>query len=239
MVKIYHDEAVEPLTKYNRFIIQNKKGYRFAIDAVLLANFVRIDKKSDLLEIGTGTGIIPLLIVDNDNINKIKALEIQDGVADMAKRSVAYNNLENKIEIVNIDVNHMNNTDKYDVIISNPPYMKKNDGKISENMIKAISRHEIKLDLDNLLINSYRLLKSGGSLNLIYRSNRYIELINLATRYKFFPKRIRHIYPKPNSVSNLFMIELIKDKKNETQLLEPLYIFNNENHYTEEVVGYY
>lgn len=238
-MSVLEDETLDDLTKFNRKIIQKKDGFRFAIDAVLLANFLNIKKKSIMIDIGTGTGIMPLLLVDNPKIEKIYGIEIQEEIAKMAKRTVNINDLGEKIEIVKEDFNNINFNFKVDIIVTNPPYIKKENGKISTNSIKAISRHELKLNLEQLVLKSKKTLKSGGSFNIIYRTNRFQELASMLHENKFYIKRLRFIHSKPSKNSNLFMIEAIKDRVSELEILPALYLFNEEGNYTEEVLEYY
>lgn len=236
---IKEDEILEKLDKVSMEIIQKKEGFRFGVDAIILSNFVELANKSNVLEIGTGTGIISLLLSNSYPNAKISAVEIQENMADMAGRSVFYNKLENNITVINKDIKELESSSSFDYIVSNPPYMPIKQGKISSNKIKAISRHEIKLNLKDLLIEGKRLLKVGGSLSIIYRTNRFYELLNLLETYSFSPKRLRFIYSKEGSESILFMIELVKAKKTPLSILEPLYIFDSKGNYTKELQSYY
>ncbi|TDT71916.1 tRNA1(Val) A37 N6-methylase TrmN6 [Hypnocyclicus thermotrophus] len=237
---IENDETLDTLQKVNKKIIQKKKGFRFGVDAVLLANNIKIDKPSKILDIGTGTAIIPLLISNNKNIEYIDAIEIQDEIANMAKRSIEYNSLENLINIYNIDIKEFKKNKKYDIIITNPPYMKCETSNISSNIIKAISRHEIKLTLDNLLQSVREHLTLNGSFYLIYRTNRFYEVITKLENYKLYPKEIRFVYTKQNNKnSDLFILKSIKGKKGDFKVLEPLYIFDKKGEYSTEVKTYY
>lgn len=237
---ILEDETLDELNKINRKIIQKKKGFRFAIDAVLISHFLNITKECRVLDIGTGSAIIPLLLSENEKIMQIDAVEIQDEIADMALRSVKYNNLENMIRIHNTDIKEYFSNEKYDYIVTNPPYMKKENGNVSENEIKAISRHELKINLEELLNKGESLLKNGGSFNIIYRTERVSELLKTIENYKLYPKRLRFVYSKPGiGKSNLFMLEALKGKKSSLEILEPLYLFSKTGEYTEEVKKYY
>lgn len=217
------DENLEPLD-HGMVILQKKNGFRFGEDAVMVAEFFSPDKSGNILDIGTGTGIISLILSRNPKINKITSVEIQEEMANMAKRSIEKNNLTSKIEVINIDIKKLNRGNTYDYIISNPPYMKNSNGKVNNNSIKAISRHEITLKLEELIVQSKRLLKPGGSITLIYRSERMIELLNKLSEFGFYPKRIQNIFSKNTKISKIFMIEAIKGKNKGFEFLEPLYI---------------
>lgn len=217
------DENLEPLD-HGMVILQKKDGFRFGEDAVMVAEFFSPTKNGNLLDIGTGTGIISLILSRNSKINKVTSVEIQEEMASMAKRSVEKNNLIEKIEVLNIDIKFLNRGNTYDYIVSNPPYMKSSNGKVNPSSMKAISRHEITLNLEELIIQSRRLLKPGGSLTLIYRSERMVELLNNLSEFGFYPKRIQNIFSETTKVSKLFMIEAIKGKNKGFEFLEPLYI---------------
>ena len=191
------------------------------------------------MDIGTGSGIIPLLLSENENILKIFGVEIITENAILAKRSIEYNNLDNKIEIINKDIKELSVDSKIDMIVTNPPYIKSDNGKRSENSVKAISKHEVKLTLEELVINSRRILKSGGSFNIVCRTDRFQEIVNLLSENNFFAKRIRMVHVKPGKNSILFMIEAVKDKKYTPEILEPIYLYDENGSYTEEILKYY
>lgn len=240
MIEILQDETLDDLNKVNKKIIQKKNGFRFSIDAVLIANFIDIRHKgTTVMDIGTGSGIIPLLLSENENILKIFGVEIITENAILAKRSIEYNNLDNKIEIINKDIKELSVDSKIDMIVTNPPYIKSDNGKKSENSVKAISKHEVKLTLEELVINSRRILKSGGSFNIVCRTDRFQEIVNLLSENNFFAKRIRMVHVKPGKNSILFMIEAVKDKKYTPEILEPIYLYDENGSYTEEILKYY
>jgi len=217
------DENLEPLD-YGMVILQKKDGFRFGEDALRVAEFFSPTKSGNLLDIGTGTGIISLMISRNPKINHITAVEIQEEMAEMAKRTVKKNSLEEKIEVLNMDIKKLNRGNTYDYIISNPPYMKNQGGKVNPNCIKAISRHEVTLNLEELIKESKRLLKPGGTLTLIYRSERMAELLSILSNEGFFVKRMQNIFSKTNKISKLFMIEAVKGKNKGFEFLEPIYV---------------
>lgn len=217
------DENLEPLD-HGMVILQKKDGFRFGEDAVMVADFFTPAKNGKLLDIGTGTGIISLILSRNPKIENITSVEIQEEMAGMAKRSVEKNELTEKIEVLNIDIKKLNRGNTYDYIVSNPPYMKSSNGKVNPHSMKAISRHEITLNLKELIDESRRLLKPGGTLTLIYRSERMVELLNNLSQSGFYPKRIQNIFSETTKVSKLFMIEAVKGKNKGFEFLEPLYI---------------
>ena len=235
---IIEDETLEDLPSVNCKIIQKKKGFRFTVDSILLVNFLKLKKNTNLLDIGTGTGIMPLLLCRKEEINLITAVEIETEIAKMFEKTIEINSLESKIKLINTDIKNYKE-EPFDMIISNPPYMKLNEGYVSPHDYRAGARHEINLDLKELLINGKRLLKNGGSFNLVYRTNRFMEVLDEAKILNLNVKRIRFIYSKLNQSSDLFMIEMIKGFKCACVVEEPLYIYNEHGEYTEELKKYY
>lgn len=238
-IKLKENESLEPLDKIGMKIIQRKDGFRFGIDSVLLPYFVDFTSAESVVEIGTGSGIIAMQTIYRYPNIRIKAVEIQEEIADMAKRNIEYNNLSAKVDVIEGNIKEFYPDKKVDAVITNPPYMKINEGKVSENRLKAISRHELELDLEELLQESQRLLKIGGTLNLIYRTNRFYEFIALLDKYKFSPRRIRFIYSKKGTDSILFMAEVVKGKNMNGSIMSPIYIYNEDGSYSDEVKSCY
>lgn len=232
------DETLEDLPSVNCKIIQKKKGFRFTVDSILLVNFLKLKKNTNLLDIGTGTGIMPLLLCRKEEINLITAVEIETEIAKMFEKTIEINSLKSKIKLINTDIKNYKE-EPFDMIISNPPYMKLNEGYVSPHDYRAGARHEVNIDLKELLINGKRLLKNGGSFNLVYRTNRFMEVLDEAKMLNLNAKRVRFIYSKPNQSSDLFMIEMIKGFKCACVVEEPLYIYNEHGEYTEELKKYY
>ena len=235
---IIEDETLEDLPSVNCKIIQKKKGFRFTVDSILLVNFLKLKKNTNLLDIGTGTGIMPLLLCRKEEINLITAVEIETEIAKMFEKTIEINSLKSKIKLINTDIKNYKE-EPFDMIISNPPYMKLNEGYVSPHDYRAGARHEVNLDLKELLINGKRLLKNGGSFNLVYRTNRFMEVLDEARMLNLNAKRVRFIYSKPNQNSDLFMIEMIKEFKCACVVEEPLYIYNEHGEYTEKLKKYY
>lgn len=221
-------------------IVQNKKYFNFSLDSVLLPSFVENVKTSKMiLDLCTGNGPIPL-ILSTKTKSKIYGVELQKEIFDLADESIKINNLEKRINLINEDAKKIINyfeTDTFDVITCNPPYFKKNDESIlNENEIKSIARHEIKIKLEDIIIISKKLLKNGGSLNIIHRTDRLIEIIELMKKNNIEPKRIRFVYPKINKESNLVLIDGRKNGGSGLKILPPLYVHNADGSYTQEVL---
>lgn len=221
-------------------IVQNKDYFNFSLDSVLLPNFVEITKKtSKILDMCTGNTPIPL-ILSTKTTAKIYAIELQKEVYSLAEETIKINKLENQIKLINDNIKNLKkffNTETFDIITCNPPYFKKKDGSIiNENKVKSIARHEIEMELEDVMIISKALLKNEGSLVLVHRTERLIEIIELMKKHNIEPKRMRLIYPKVNTESNLVLIDGRKNGKDGLKILPPLYIHNEDNSYTKEVL---
>lgn len=236
------DERIDDLQCKGLKIIQSTKGFCFGMDAVLLSNFCDIKPRSTVVDLGTGTGIIPLLIWAKNDIKKIYGLEIQDEVAEMAKRSVKLNGLEDIIHILNIDLKEsldVLGVNKFDVVTSNPPYMPKGQGLINPRDKKAISRHEICATLEDVIRISSRLLKHNGRFFMVHRPHRIVDIICLLRKYKLEPKAIRFVHPKVGQKPNLVLIKSVKAAKPELLFHDPLYVYNEDGTYTNEIYKIY
>lgn len=232
------NERIDDLQLKGLKIIQNTNGFCFGIDAVLLANFCEIKKGATVCDLGTGTGIIPLIIWGKNNVKKIHAVEIQEEVASMAKRSVLLNNLQDEIEINNIDLKKAPETlgiDRFDVVTSNPPYMHQGGGIINPEDKKAISRHEILCNLEDVIISAKKLLKDYGKFYMIHRPHRIVDILWLLRKHKLEPKEIRFVHSKANKKPNMVLIKSVKNAKPELKFLDPLIVYNDDNTYTKEI----
>lgn len=221
-------------------IVQDKDYFNFSLDSVLLPNFVEITKKTrNILDMCTGNIPIPLILSTKTNA-KIYAVELQKEVYDLAKQTLTINNLKNKIELINDNIKNLKNkfnTETFDIITCNPPYFKKKDDSIiNENRVKSIARHEIEMKLEDIMIISKALLKNEGSLVMVHRTERLIEIISLMKKHNIEPKRIRFVYPKINVESNLVLVDGRKNGKEGLKILPPLYVHNEDNSYTNEVL---
>ncbi len=221
-------------------IVQDKDYFNFSLDSVLLPNFVEIPKKTNkILDMCTGNAPIPLILSTKTNA-KIYAVELQKEVFALAKETIKINNLDNQIELINDNIKNLKkifNTETFDIITCNPPYFKKQDDSIiNDNKVKSIARHEIEMELEDVMIISKALLKNEGSLVLVHRTERLIEIIELMKKHNIEPKRMRLIYPKVNTESNLVLIDGRKNGKGGLKILPPLYIHNDDNSYTSEVL---
>ena len=237
------DERIDDLEYKGLKIIQNEKGFCFGIDSVLLADYAKNIKKDAIaVDIGTGTGIISLLLCKKTNLKKIYGIEIQKEVADMAKRSVSLNELQNKIEILNINVKNVCNIlekNIFDVVITNPPYKKNNTGLKSIDKRQLISRHEVECTLDDIVQNAGKLLKSLGEFYMIHRAERIVDIMCTLRKYKLEPKNIRFVHSKINEPPTLILIKYKKNAKEFLKIDKPLIIYKENGEYTDEILNIY
>jgi tRNA1Val (adenine37-N6)-methyltransferase len=199
-------------------------------------------RNSTVVDLGTGTGIIPLLLWGKKEPKKIIGIEIQKEVADMAERSVRLNNLENSIEILNIDMNNANQvilSNSIDVVVVNPPYVENNGGIINPESKKAISRHEISCSLEDVVRVASKLLRHGGSFFMVHRPHRLVDIFYQMRIFKVEPKKIRFIHPRAGQQPNMVLIKGVKAGNSELKILEPLYVYGEEGQYTEEILKIY
>ena len=238
-----NNERIDDLEINNLKIIQRTDGFCFGIDSVLLSDFAKgIKKNSQVLDLGTGTGILGLLLCAKTNLKKITGIEVQSEIAEMANRTIKLNNLENRFEILNVNIKDLDkilNIDYYDSIVTNPPYKKLNSGKINKNEIKLISRHEIKAKLSDFIKISFKLLKDRGTLYMVHRAERLADIIYEMRLYKMEPKRIRFVYSNKTSNSKLVLIESVKNGQPFLQIEKPLYVYEKNGMYTDEILKIY
>lgn len=239
---VYEHERVDDLYRNGYHIIQDPDRFCFGIDAVLLSSFAKAKRGDRVLDIGTGTGVIPILMEAKTEAAHFTALEIQEESADMAARSVKMNRLEEKIEIVPGDIKDASNrfgASSFDIITTNPPYMIGNHGKQADNMAKAIARHEVLCDLDDILREGSRLLKPGGHFFMVHRPFRLAEIISKMVEYKIEPKRMRLVHPFVDKEPNMVLLEGIKGAKSRITVEKPLIVYEKPGVYTREVYEIY
>ena len=226
-----NNEKIEDLQDKGLKIIQASDTYRFSVDSILLLDFIRLKNYEKIIDLGTGSGIIPLLLFGKKKGLSICGIEIQEDLADMARRSVELNKLQNSITIVQEDFRNLKNIFKnqqFDVVVSNPPYISIGRGKINPSSSRAIARHEIKGDLEDIISVSNYLLKNKGRIYLIYRSAKLIKLVITLKKYGIEPKVIKFIHPRPGENANLVLLEGIKSGKEELKIEDPIFIYSNK-----------
>lgn len=232
-----HTDIV-PGTDYK--IIQNKKSFSYGTDAIFLSSFAK--PKGLVMDIGTGTAIIPLRMVVSENIEMIYGVEIQEEVADLAKKSVELNKLNDKIKILHMDLKNLPNKfekSTFDVITSNPPYMKKGGALVNPDENFAISRHEIACNFEDIIKVTSYLLKQLGKFYLVHRPDRLVDIIYTMRQYNIEPKHIRFVQPKVSKKPNLILIEGVKCGKPDLKFFDPLIVYNEDGSYTDEIYEIY
>ena len=230
-VQLKETERIDDLQLKGLKLIQDTNGFCFGIDAVLLANFAKVKKGAKVVDLGTGTGIVPILIAGKS----------QAEVYEMATRSVKLNDLEERVEIVNADIKEIDKVlevNGYHVVTSNPPYMHM-DGIKNPNDKKAISRHEVKCNLEDVIRAASRLTMPRGKFFMIHRPIRLVDILTLGRKYNMEPKQIQFIHPRAGKAPNLVLVEFMKDGKPELKILDPLYVYGEDGNYTEELKAIY
>ncbi len=239
---ILENERLDELHRKGYKIIQDPNRFCFGMDAVLLSAFANIRKKERVLDIGTGTGIIPILMEARYGGDNYVGIEIQEDVADMASRSIKYNNLEDKISIDNADVKDalkLYGSGFFDVITTNPPYMTVDKGLINPSDTKALSRHELSVKLEDIVSISSKLLKNKGRFYMIHRPARLVEIMNVMRKYNLEIKRIRMVHPYIDKEANMVLIEAMHDGKPFLKVENPLIVYEKSGEYTKEVMDIY
>lgn len=242
-INLKENERIDDLEFKNLKIIQNKDGFCFGMDSVLLSDFAKeIKKNSRIADLGTGTGILPILLSGKTEYTKIVGIEIQKEVAEMANRSILLNNLENRIQIICEDIKNLKakyDQGTFDAIVTNPPYKKIGTGKINKKDKKIISRHEITANLEDFISISNYLLKDQGSIYMVHRPERIADIFVLLRKYKLEPKVLRLVYPNLEKSPNLILIKAVKNAKPFLKVEKPLIVYASEGNYTEEILKIY
>ncbi len=242
-MKLKNNERIDDLEFDNLKIIQNIEGFRFGIDSVLLANFAKkIKRNSIVVDIGSGTGIISIILSKKANIKKIYGVEIQKEFADMSKRSIELNKLEDTIEIINDDIKNINTYIKnntIDAIVTNPPYKKVKTGVVNENEKLLIARHEVKCNIKDIAEISTKLLKDKGEIYLVHKPERLVDIITSFRKNKLEVKEIRFIQSTIESKPNLVLVKAVKNGGEFLIVDKPLIIYKEKNVYSDEILEIY
>ncbi len=235
-------ETINDLLEINDLkIYQNDDWFKFSLESVLLPNFVTLNLRcKNIIDLCTGNAPIPLILSTKTKA-KIVGVEIQKDVYDLAKKSVEINKLDNKIKLINDNLNNLKNYyegDTFDIVTVNPPYFPNIDKSMkNQDMHKTIARHEIYTNLDEIVKISAYLLKNGGYLDMVHQTNRFFDVVDMLKKHNFAINKVQLIYPKENKESNLFMIEAIKDGKCGVKFLKPLYVHNEDGSYKKEILN--
>ena len=242
MVELKEGERLDDLQRNGYQIIQSPEKFCFGMDAVLLSGFATAPEGARVLDLGTGTGIIPILMAAKTDAKELIGLEIQEESADMAQRSVVLNDLQDKVRIVQGDIKeagHIFDAASFDVVTSNPPYMIGGHGLKNPEGPKAIARHEVLCDLEDVIGAAARLLKSGGKFYMVHRPFRLAEIMVLMHEYRVEPKRMQLVYPFADKEPNMVLIEGARGGRSRLTVEKPLIIYEAPGKYTPEIYDIY
>ncbi len=235
---IKEDETLDDLQLGGIYVIQKKEAFRFGVDAVLLANFAKVKRGMQVIDLCTGTGIVPFILAGKTEAAHITGVEIQGEMVEMARRSNQYNKLENRLEFINGDLKDLKllkSLVKADVVTVNPPYKLQNSGIINPSDKNAIARHEICCTLEDVIIAARTLLKDNGRMFMVHRPERLADILCTMRKHKIEPKTIRMINPNTKKAPNIVLIEGQRDGGAFLKWEPSLYIYNDDGGYTEEL----
>ena len=242
IIELKDEERLDDLQRNGYQIIQKKDGFCFGMDAVLLSGFAAVKPGEKAIDLGTGTGIIPILLEAKYEGEHYTGLEIQDEVAEMAARSVALNHLEEKVSIVKGDIKEASRlfgAASFDVVTSTPPYMNDAHGLKNPDLPKAIARHEVLCTLDDVAREAAKLLRPGGRFYMVHRPHRLIEIITALTKYKLEPKRMKMVHPFVDKEANMVLIEAVRGGKSMIKVEAPIVVYREPGVYTQEIYDIY
>ena len=237
-------------------LYQNKKGYRFSVDALLLYSFVNLRRVYRIADIGAGSGIVGILLAKKYHDSEVALIEIQNSLAMLAEKNVALNKVEKRVKVIRTDIKkfklrdfhpenktHLNSSfltpNSFDLVVSNPPFRRRKTGLISPTDEKAIARHEIDMKLADLIQASCSLLRSKGRFCMIYHPSRLVELIDALREKHMEPKRLRFVHSNILTEAKMALVEAIKDGRTEMKIENPLYIYKEDGTYTDEMKALY
>ena len=242
IIDLMENERLDDLQRNGLKIIQRTDGFCFGMDAVLLSGFAAVKPGERALDLGTGTGIIPLLLSAKTKGEHFTGLEIQTEIMEMAQRSVALNGLEKKIEIIQGDIKEASRilgAASFDVVTSNPPYMNDAHGLKNPGDVKAISRHEVLCTLEDVIREGTRALKPGGRFYMVHRPHRLAEIITVMKQYKLEPKRMKFVHPFVDKDANMVLIEAVRGGGAWLKLEPPVIVYKEPGVYTDEIYEIY
>lgn len=238
MTFLQDGERLDDLHRNGYKILQNPGKFCFGMDAVLLSGFAVVKKGERVLDMGTGTGIIPILLAAKTEGREFVGLEIQPDMADMASRSVSYNHLEEKISIVTGDIKEASlkvGGASFDVVTVNPPYMNQNHGLTNPELPKAIARHELLCTFEDIAREASRVLRPGGRFYMVHRPQRLVELISTLKAHGLEPKRMKLVHPFLGGEANMVLLEAFKGGNPQMRIEAPLIIYKEPGVYTDEI----
>lgn len=237
-INLLEDESIDDLQLDNLYLIQKKQGFRFGVDAVLLSNFANIKNKHRVVDLCTGTGIVPFLVYGKYKPKEVIGIEIQEDMVEMANRSSQYNDVEDIVKFKNADlknIDFLKTLGTFDVLTVNPPYKLNNSGILNPNDKLAIARHEVMCNLEDVIIAARRLLKDNGRMYMVHRPERLIDIFELMRKHKIEPKRVQMIQPNVKKAPNIVLVEGQRDGGAYLKWEAPLHIYNEDGTYTKEL----
>lgn len=242
-IQIKPTQRIDDLEYKGLKIIQDTEGFCFGIDSILLSDFAKdIKQDSQVIDLGTGTGIIATLLCKKTKLKRIIGIEIQTQIAQMAEQSIKLNKLEDKFQIINTDIKNIETIlppQSFDAIVTNPPYKKKQTGLTNNNQKQLISRHETTATLEDFIKISNRMLKDKGNLYMVHRPDRLVDIIEILRKNKMEPKKIKFIHPNIEKEPNLVLIKATKNAKPFLKIEKPLYVYKENGEYTNEILKIY
>ena len=241
-IVLKENERIDDLERNNLKIIQDTKRFCFGMDAVLLTGFVKLKANDNVLDMGTGTGIIPILLSAKTKAKSFTALEIQEDSADMARRSVELNDLTDRIKIVKGDIKEASvlfAKASFDAVTCNPPYMIAEHGLNNPDDALNIARHEVLCTLEDVVSNTADVLKPGGKFFMVHRPFRLSEIMVMLSKYKLEPKRMQLVYPYVDKEPNMVLIEAVRGGKSRLTVEKPLIVYKEPGVYTDEIYDIY
>lgn len=219
-------------------VYQNKSGYRFSVDALLLSSFVNVKHVEHIADLGTGSGIIGLLLAGKYSDAKVLLVELQESLYTLAEKNITLNGMEGRVTVVLADIKEMKNIAPpltADLVVSNPPFRKPTTGRLSTGEEKAVARHELRLNFADLAETASYLLKARGRFCMIYHPERLPEVIDTLRSNRLEPKRIRFVHNDIHAVSKMVLIEAVKGGRAGIRVEKPLFMYNEKGGYTDEV----
>lgn len=241
-IDLKEHERIDDLHRNGYRIIQKEKAFCFGMDAVLLSGFAVVKPGEKALDLGTGTGIIPILLEAKTDGSHFTGLEIQEEMAEMAGRSVILNGLEQKIDIITGDIKEAGRIfggASFDIVTTNPPYMNDSHGLKNPDLPKAIARHEVLCTLEDVVREGAKVLRPGGRFYIVHRPHRLIEIITALTKYRLEPKRMKLVHPFVDKEANMVLIEAVRGGRSMLKVEKPLIVYKEPGVYTDEIYDIY
>ena len=241
---IHDGERIDEIGFGNLRLIQKPEGFCYGIDAVLLATFAQIRKNAKVIDLGTGTGIIPIILSHRTEAAEIVGVELQKDSYERGLRNIFLNNLEDRITLIHSDVKQLVKDKKisphsFDAILTNPPYIKGDGGLKNKEDAKMIARHETAASLSDFIHEASLLLRDRGDFYMVHRPNRVVDICILCRQHKLEPKELRLVSPNRETAPNILLIHCVKHGRPELKFLDPLYVYKEDGNYTDEIMRLY